>query len=179
MLKLRQLNRIPLVVQCWKPILSIQNVLKNLSCCFFTCEQKLMLRQSQAFISTSPTLSRNTNSVGSLWMCMQLRGCQCFMNRPWGNGVYLQNQVLLLTSKVRFWLIWQEKICLSFWTSAQFLVLKVTWEVYKNKLSHDVRLLVFPASSLARCAAAVAFLMVFGDGSGLYREALDPDAHSF
>jgi len=55
----------------------------------------------------------------------------------------------------------------------------VPWKVHKNKLSHDVRLLVFPASSLARRAATVAFLMVFGYGSRLEMEALDPDTHSF
>lgn len=44
---------------------------------------------------------------------------------------------------------------------------KLSWKAHKNKLSHDVRLLVFPASSLARRAATVAFLMVFGCSSSL------------
>lgn len=76
----------------------------------------------------------------------------------------LHNQVLLLLSpsKFRFRLIWQEKFASFSELLHSFWFLKVTREVHKNKLSHDVRLLVFPAPSLARCAATVAFLMVFG-----------------
>lgn len=44
---------------------------------------------------------------------------------------------------------------------------QLSWKARKNKLSHDVRLLVFPASSLARHAATVAFLVVFGCSSSL------------